>query len=84
VELIRESLVCNIEGCSSASQSLKLARRVGLKSKLKPAFVLYRYYVALLRHYVMRTKLVVLRENSRLGGLASSVVEYVIILSYLL
>jgi hypothetical protein len=77
IELIREFLVCNIEGCSSASQSLKLARRVGLKRKLKSAFVLYRYHVALLRHYVMRTKLVVLRANGRLGGLAGSVVEYV-------
>jgi hypothetical protein len=77
VESIRESLVCNIEGCSSASQSLKLARIVGLKSKLKPAFVMNRYHVALLRHYVMRIKLVVPRENGRLGGLAGSVVEYV-------
>jgi hypothetical protein len=37
MESIRESLVCDIEGCSSASQSLKLARFIGLKSKLKPA-----------------------------------------------
>jgi hypothetical protein len=56
--------VCNIEGCSSALQSLKLARLIGLKSKLKPAFVLDRYYITLLRYYVIRTKLVVLRENS--------------------
>jgi hypothetical protein len=68
VESIRESLVCDIEGCSSASQSLKLARFIGLKSKLKPAFVLDTYHVALLEHYVMRTKLVVPRENGRLGG----------------
>jgi hypothetical protein len=70
--------VCDIEGCSSASQSLKLARLVGLKSKLKPAFVLDRYHVALLRHYVMRTKMVVLRENGRLSDMAGSVMEYVI------
>jgi hypothetical protein len=34
VESIRKSLVRNIEGCSSASQSLKLARCIGLKSKV--------------------------------------------------
>jgi hypothetical protein len=77
VESIRESLVCDIEGCSSATQSLKMARFIGLKSKLKPAFVLDRYHVALLGHYVMTTKLVVPRENGRLGGLAGSVGEYV-------
>ena len=45
MELIRESLVCNIKGCSSASQSLKLARCIGLKSKLNSAFVLDSYRV---------------------------------------
>jgi hypothetical protein len=54
-----------------------MARFIGLKSKLKPAFVLDRYHVALLGHYVMTTKLVVPRENGRLGGLAGSVGEYV-------
>jgi hypothetical protein len=78
VKSIRESLVCDIEDCSSVLQSLKLARFIGLKSKLKPAFVLDRYHVALLGHYVMRTKLVVLRENDRLGGLAGLVGEYII------
>jgi hypothetical protein len=82
--------VRNIKGCSSALQSLKLARLVGLKSELKPAFVLdryyvalLRYYVALLRHYVMRTKLVVLRENGRLSNIAGLVMEYVIYVSCL-
>jgi hypothetical protein len=68
VELIRESLVCNIEGSSSALQSLRLARYIGLKSKLKSTFVLDSCCVALLRHYVLRRKLVVLRKNGRLGG----------------
>ena len=77
MESIRESLVCNFEGCSSASQALKLARCIGLKSKLKPAFALESYRVVLLRHYVMRTKLVVPRESGRLDGLAGSMVEYV-------
>jgi hypothetical protein len=83
MESIRESLVCDIEGCSSASRSLELARFIGLKSKLKPAFVLDRYYVALLGHYVMRTKLVVPRENGRLGGLAGLVGEYVNVTIYI-
>jgi hypothetical protein len=74
VELIRESLVCNIKGRSSASQSLKLARGIGLKSKLKSTFFLDSYRVALLRHYVMRRKLVVLRKNGRIDGLAGSMV----------
>jgi hypothetical protein len=78
VKSIRESLVCDIEGCSGVLQSLKLARFIGLESKLKPAFVLDRYQVASLGHYVMRTKLVVPRENDRLGGLAGSVRGYVI------
>jgi hypothetical protein len=56
--------VCNIKGCSSALQSLKLARLIGLKSKLKPTFILDRYYVALLKYYITSTKLVVLREDS--------------------
>jgi hypothetical protein len=36
------------------------------------------YYVVLLRHDVKRRKLVMLRKSGRLGGLAGSVVEYVI------
>jgi hypothetical protein len=68
VESIRESLVCNVEGYSSASQALKLARRIGLTSKLKPAFVSDSYSVVLLRHYVTRIKLVVPRKSGRLGS----------------
>jgi hypothetical protein len=78
VKPIRESLVCNTKSCSSASQSLKLARYIGLKGKLKSTFFLDSYRVALLRHYVMRRKLVVPRKNGRLDGLAGSMVEYVI------
>jgi hypothetical protein len=70
--------MCNVEGCSSASQALKLARRIGLTSKLKSAFVLDSYRVVLLRHYATRTKLLVPRKSGRLGGSAGSVVEYVI------
>ena len=77
VEPIRESLVRNVKGCSSASQSLKLARFISVKSKLKSTFVLNSYRVALLRHYVIRRKLVVPRKNGRLDGLAGSMVEYV-------
>jgi hypothetical protein len=56
--------MCNVEGCSSALQALKLARRIGLISKLKSAFVLDSYCVMLLRYYVIRTKLLVLRKSS--------------------
>ena len=77
VEPIRESLVRNVKGYSSASQSLKLARFISVKSKLKPTFVLNSYRVALLRHYVIRRKLVVPRKNGRLDGLAGLMVEYV-------
>jgi hypothetical protein len=76
--------VCSIEGCSSASQSLKLARYISLKSKFKSIFVLDSYRIALLRHYVVRRKLVVPKERwpawwfGRLGGLAGSVVEYIV------
>jgi hypothetical protein len=69
--------VCNVKGSSSALQSLKLARYIGLKSKLKSTFILDRYRVALLRHCLIRRKLVVLRENSQLDSLASSIVEHV-------
>jgi hypothetical protein len=64
MELIRESLVCNVEGFSSALQALKLARRIGLISKLKPSFILDSYCVMLLRYYIIRTKFVVLRKSS--------------------
>ena len=67
----------NIKGYSSALQSLKLARFISVKSKLKSTFVLNSYRVALLRHYVIRRKLVVPRKNGRLDGLAGSMVEYV-------
>jgi hypothetical protein len=68
--------MCNVKGCSSALQALKLARRIGLTSKLKSAFILDSYRVVLLRYYVTRTKLLVLRKSSRLSGLAGLVVEY--------
>jgi hypothetical protein len=56
--------VCNVEGFSSALQALKLARRIGLISKLKPSFNLDSYCVMLLRYYIIRTKFVVLRKSS--------------------
>jgi hypothetical protein len=77
VEPIRESLVCNVKGNSSTSQSLKLARCIGLKGKLKSTFFLDCYHVLLLRHCLIRRKLVVPRANGRLNGLAGLMVEYV-------
>jgi hypothetical protein len=54
----------NVKGCSSALQALELARYISLISKLKSAFVLDSYCVILLRYYVTRTKLLVLRKSS--------------------
>jgi hypothetical protein len=76
VESIREPLVWNVKGCSSASQALKLACYIGRKSKIKSAPFLNSYHVVLLRHYVLR-KLVVPRKSGRLDGVAGSMVEYV-------
>jgi hypothetical protein len=56
--------MCNVKGCSSALQALKLARRIGLISKLKSTFILDSYCVVLLRYYVIRTKLLMLRKSS--------------------
>jgi hypothetical protein len=56
--------VYNVKGFSSALQALELARRIGLISKLKPAFNLNSYYVVLLTYYVIKTKLVMLRNTS--------------------
>jgi hypothetical protein len=77
VEPIREPLVWNVKGCSSASQALKLACSIGRKSKIKSAPFLNSYRVVLLRHYVLRRKLVVPRKSGRLDGVAGSMVEYV-------
>jgi hypothetical protein len=68
VEPIREPLVWNVKGCSSASQALKLACSIGQKSKIKSAPFLNSYRVVLLRHYVLRRKLVVPRKSGRLDG----------------
>jgi hypothetical protein len=56
--------MCNVEGCSSALQALKLARRIGLTSELKFTFILDSYRVVLLRYYALRTKLLVLKKSS--------------------
>jgi hypothetical protein len=50
-----------------------------LKGKINSTVFLKGYYVVLLRHNVKRRKLVILRKSGRLGGLAGSVVEYVIL-----
>jgi hypothetical protein len=77
VEPIREPLVWNVKGCSSASQALKLACSIGRKSKIKSAPFLNSYRVVLWRHYVLRRKLVVPRKSGRLDGVAGLIVEYV-------
>jgi hypothetical protein len=77
VEPIREPLVLYVEGCSSASQALKFARDIGLKSELYSAFVLNCYRVALLRHVVLIVKFVAPRKSGRLTDVAGSLMEYV-------
>jgi hypothetical protein len=82
VSLPTESLVYNIKGRSSILLSHKLARYIGLKSELKFTFFLDYYRVALLRYYLMRRKLVILREKSQLDSLAGSIVQHVISIAY--
>jgi hypothetical protein len=55
-----------------------------LKGKINSTIFLKGYYVVLLRYNVKRRKLVIPRKSSRLGRLASSVVEYVIGINYLI
>jgi hypothetical protein len=70
--------VLYVKGCGSASQALKFARGIGLKSKLYLVFVLNCYRVALLRHLVLIVKFVVPRKSSRLTNVAGLLIEYVI------
>ena len=66
-----------IRGCS-ASQAFKFAILVGLKRKFNPAFFFNNRSNVLLRHVALMWWLVVPRKTVQLGGLSSSVVEYVI------
>jgi hypothetical protein len=75
--------VLYVKGCSSASQALKFARGIVLKSKLYLAFVLNCYRVALLRHLVLIVKFVVLRKSSRLTNVAGLLIEYVSVCIYI-
>jgi hypothetical protein len=77
MEPIREPLVFDIEGCSRASQALKLARGIGLKSKIKLTFFLNSYCAVLLRHCMLVKIRAVPRESGRLGDMTGSVMEYV-------
>ena len=68
----------NVEGSSSAPYALKLARGIGLKSEINSTLFLNGYRVALLRHCVLMRRRAMPRKSGRLGGVAGSVVEYVI------
>lgn len=76
VEPIREPLVFDVKGCSSASQASKLAKFVSLKCKDNSVFLLIRHYVTLLRHLVLIEMGVVPRKSSRFNDIAVSVIEY--------
>ena len=67
VKPIREPLVFNVKGYSSASQAFKLARCISLKCKVNPAFLFNRYRVTLLRHLTLIVMLVVPRKSGRLA-----------------
>jgi hypothetical protein len=69
--------VLYVKGCNSASQALKFARGIDLKSKLYLASILNYYRVALLRYLVLIVKFVVLRKSRRLTDVAGSLMEYV-------
>jgi hypothetical protein len=69
--------VFNVKGCSSALQAFKLTYYIGLKSKINSTIFLKSYRVILLRHFVSRRKLVVLRKSSQLSNIAGLVIEYV-------
>lgn len=77
VDAIREPLVFDVKGGSSASEASKLARTVSLDRKVNPAFLLISHRVIVLRHTMLKVKLVVPRKSGRLGGLAVSVMVYV-------
>ena len=78
VGAIRKPLIGHVEQLGSASEATKLASVKGLKSKNNFTFSLCISRVALLGHIVLSVKVVVPRESGRLGGLAGSVVLYVI------
>jgi hypothetical protein len=84
MEPIREPLVFDIEGCSSASQALELARSIGLKSKIKSTFFLNSYRAVSLRPCMLMGIRAMPRKSGRLGDMPGSVMEYVILLLWLI
>jgi hypothetical protein len=68
IKSIREPLAFNNESCCSASQGLELAKSIRLKGKINSAFFLNSNCVVLLRHCLIRRKLVVPRKSGRLSG----------------
>ena len=68
MEPIREPLVFDVEGYSSVSQALKLARGIALKSKIESAFFLKSYRAILLRHCILIRIRALPRKSGRLGG----------------
>jgi hypothetical protein len=75
VQSIRESLVLDAKGRSSALQAFELTGIVDLKCKFNSPFLFSSNHVALLRHYALKDEMGVPRENGRLGGVAGSVVD---------
>lgn len=67
----------DIKGSSSALEASKLARTVGLDRKVNPIFLLINYHIIILRHTMLKVKLVILRKSSCLSSLATLVIVYV-------
>jgi hypothetical protein len=76
---VRESLMRYVEGSSSASYSLKLARLEALKAKVNSTFLLIYKILRLLRHTKVKMDQVCQDQSGRLGGVAGSVVLYLIL-----
>jgi hypothetical protein len=75
---VRESLMRYVEGSSSASYGLKLARLETLKGKANSTFLLVYKILRLLRHTNVKMDQVCQDKSGRLGGVAGSAVLYVI------
>jgi hypothetical protein len=68
MEPVRESLMGYVEGSSSASYGLKLARSEALKVKVNPTFLLVYKILRLLRHTHVKMTQVCQDKSGRLGG----------------
>ena len=69
----------DIERGSSASFGLKLAGSESLKGKVYPAFLFIQYCITSLRHLILKMSWSCQGKSGRFGGLAVSLMHYVIL-----